>query len=69
VYYFVFLSSLAPDISRSGPCLTPIVPMALPAAGGGLMKMNRVTQRGLSLPSGVPLLNLTLQAPIHDHTA
>jgi len=43
--------------------------MALPAAGGYLMKMNRVTQRGLSLPSGVPLLNLTLQASIRDHTA
>jgi len=43
--------------------------MALPAAGGGLMKMNRGTQRGLSLPPGAPLLNLTLQTPLRDHTA
>jgi hypothetical protein len=50
------------------PCLTPTVPTALPVAGGGLMKINRATQRGLSLPPGVPLLNLTLHAPLHDHT-
>ena len=68
VYYFVFLSSLPPDISRLVPCVTPTVPLALPVVGGRLMKMNGVTQQGLSLPSRAPLLNLTLQAALRDHT-
>jgi hypothetical protein len=66
ILYFSLL--LQPIFLVQLPCLIPIVPTALPLAGGGLMKINRVTQRGLSLPPGVPLLNLTLQAPLRDHT-
>jgi hypothetical protein len=67
--YFVCLSSLPPDISRLAVGLTPIVPVALLVACGDLMKMNSVTQRGLSVPPGVSLLNLTLPAPLCDRTA